>query len=289
MTPRTDNIRVHPATEAQANVFAECWNDLGWECASSYPGTLARALGDGFLVISVDGHLAGCIVAVLNEGDSPAFVGEWFRCRRASSRADWLRATGYYAVLPEFRAQGYGKHLWNAAIGWIKAELSKQARPIVIALDSVAETIPLYRSQGFAMSNHAVTIWKRPPGLPHVSKQSRDCLQIQDVTQKLYRNVIAYDKRCSGIERGSLLTTLLQTPCWKGWSLRDASEGVSGFIAVRPSVSGFDIGPLHAQSPEAAWQLLSHVIQTLSPDQVYRAEVWSSTQTQSRSSIQQAS
>jgi GNAT superfamily N-acetyltransferase len=98
---------------------AEGWNP-GWHDA----GCFHAADHGGFFVGLLEGQPVATISAV-KYGDSFAFVG-------------------FYIVKPEFRGQGYGMQIWNAALATLGGRN--------VGLDGVVDQQENYRKSGFALA-----------------------------------------------------------------------------------------------------------------------------------------
>lgn len=175
----------------------------------------------GFLMAEVDGQFAGCISAVSYAG-SFGFIG-------------------LYIVQPAWRGQGIGRQLWQAGLQRLSGH--------VIGLDGVVAQQENYRQQGFELAwNNA-----RFAGVAAAATavESTDILPLFCVDLAL---LSWEDRRVFPAPREAFLSAWREMP--DAHSLALVHDGVlHGWGTIRPCREGSKIGPLVADSADAAQTL----------------------------------
>jgi hypothetical protein len=177
----------------------------------------------GFLMGWLDDEPIGC-VSVVKYDERFAFLG-------------------LYIVRPAWRGRGYGKAIWDAGIA------SAGAR--TIGLDGVVAQQDNYRQSGFVLA-HRTARW----GGLLTNRAAPVSSSVQLVSRELVSAVSMFDRGCFPAPRDGFLASWLDdTPSRQ--SLVYRTEGaVRGYGTIRRSVEGHKIGPLFADTPEIAADLL---------------------------------
>lgn len=132
----------------------------------------------------------------------------------------------------------------------------------------------LYKRYGFRRSSRSATYvsWARKAGHAYpaqVQTLSNTQIDVQKLittdTDDLSR-VQALDHRGSGFDRPEVLEKLFSSPGWTVW------RAPTGFIAARPTDTGFAVGPFYAGSQAEAEALMGHMLSDLGTDTSYYAE-----------------
>lgn len=228
MTPEMD-IRVLNIREIAKAVdwaAAEGWNP-GLQDAGCFAFVDRAGFWGGF----VDGRLVA-VISVVNYGEAFAFLG-------------------FYIVAPEFRGQGLGLRLWNAAL--------EHAGARVVGLDGVVDQQENYRRSGFELA------WRniRFQGVPSDVSGAGEGL-VEEIVTAPDAGIEALDRSVFPAGRPGFWRDWLGAPGHLSIRVRDGLETV-GFGTIRPCRSGWKVGPLVAGSDAAARRVLARLMQAL-PD-----------------------
>lgn len=195
---------------------AEGWNP-GLQDAASFQA----ADPGGFLIGLLDGEPVASIFAV-RYGAGFGFIGG-------------------YIVRPEFRGKGYGMEIWRAGMAWLAGRN--------IALDGVPAQQPNYARSGFKLAHRNVRFEGRGSDVP-VSDRVLP-LGPQDAGE-----VLEYDRDFFPEDRAQFMRCWLQQEGSVAFGVRDHDGALLGYAVLRPCRTGFKIGPLCAETPEVAEELM---------------------------------
>lgn len=159
---------------------------------------------------------------------------------------------GYYLVHPDHRGQGLGLATWRAAF--------PHAGVRTVGLDAVPAQQATYRRAGFTPAHDTIRYAGRPlrPGTPAPA-------EVVPVTGAHLDAVADYDRRCFPADRRAFVARWLTAPGHTARVyLRDGA--VAGYGVLRPARTGHRIGPLFADTPEAAEGLFDTLVATVDPD-----------------------
>lgn len=204
----------------------EQWNPGRGDTACFHPTDPA-----GFFVGSHDGRTLSA-VSVVNYSDRYAFLG-------------------YYLVHPDHRGQGLGLATWRGAFPHAGAR--------TVGLDAVPAQQSTYRRAGFSPAHDTIRYGGRPtrPGTPTPA-------QIVPVTSSQLDALAAYDRRCFPADRRAFVARWLTAPGHTARAyVRDGA--VAGYGVIRPAHTGHRIGPLFADTPEAAEALFDALTACVDP------------------------
>lgn len=197
----------------------EGWNP-GWQDAASF----YEADPGGFLLGSLDGEPVASIFAV-QYGTSFGFIGG-------------------YIVRPAQRGRGYGMALWRAGM----ARLAGRN----VGLDGVPAQQDNYARSGFRLAHRNVRYAGQGSGsLP-------DNGRVQLLTPADADEVIAYDRPFFPEHRSLFLRHWLQQTGSIALGVREGAS-LAGYAVLRPCRNGFKVGPLFADTPQLAEELLEAV------------------------------
>ncbi|MEM8613941.1 MAG: GNAT family N-acetyltransferase [Cyanobacteria bacterium P01_H01_bin.105] len=145
---------------------------------------------------------------------------------------------GFYIVKPDFRGQGYGLEIWNAALNYLQGRN--------IGLDGVVAQQDNYIKSGFNLAYRNIRYEGISLSLGRGS--DTDCVPLASLPIK---TVIEYDRRFFFEVRSHFIQ------CWIAQPNSHAVGAVEGQTLVgygilRPSQSGYKIGPLFADTATVA-------------------------------------
>jgi len=143
-------------------------------------------------------------------------------------------------VRPNFRGQGYGLQIWNAAMARLAGR--------TIGLDGVVAQQDNYRKSGFVLAwNNA-----RFEGLGGGPRPADGA--IVPLSTLPFDAVVAYDRPFFPDDRLTFLRAWIDQPDAVALGVLQGGH-LAGYGMLRPCRSGFKIGPLFADSPALAEHL----------------------------------
>lgn len=236
---------IRPATREDldwmvAQAAREGWNpglhdaDAFWACDP-----------EGYLIARLDGQRVGCISAVLY-GNAFGFIG-------------------FYIVVPEYRNQGIGRALWQAAEHRLSGRLS--------GLDGVPEQQANYARSGYQLVYNNIRFERINEPAPAAVLQG--LLPIEDVTFEI---IAAYDRSAYPALREQFLQAWLNMPNAHFLAL-PLGRSIGGYGVIRRCQTGYKIGPLFADEEEGADRLYRGLCATVpagAPIYLDMPEVYSS-------------
>ncbi|SFJ94958.1 Acetyltransferase (GNAT) domain-containing protein [Pseudovibrio ascidiaceicola] len=146
---------------------------------------------------------------------------------------------GFYICHPEFRRQGLGAVIWNAAM--------KRLEGRTIGLDGVVAEQDNYAKSGFKLVHQNM----RYSGLSDVTMPMDQRISI--IGKGILPSIIEYDRNYFPAERSAFLERWMEpmNPMRRGLYL--VEEGiVRGYGVIRAARDGYRIGPMVAETPEGA-------------------------------------
>jgi GNAT superfamily N-acetyltransferase len=192
----------------------------GWNPGVDDAQRFVAADPETFLATELDGEIAGTISCALY-GAGYAFIG-------------------FYIVRSDLRGRGIGTDLFDRALA--------RAGNRVIGLDGVLEQQPVYASLGFELA-HRNERWRgtgggsRPAGLVPLAAVD-------------FGELVAYDAAIFGAERAPFLRAWIERE--PGHALARVRHGeLAGYAVLRRCREGMKIGPLFADDPAVAAELLA--------------------------------
>jgi predicted N-acetyltransferase YhbS len=195
---------------------AEGWNSGRYDAIPFF-----TADPHGFFVAEDDdGTKLGCIAAV---------------------RYETFGFIGLFIVRPEYRGQGVGTHLFDAAL--------KHLEGLPIGLDAVLAQEERYARRGFerAYATIRYTSAEREPRDRFASSIALERLRVLD------DDVIAYDRACFGSARPAFLQAWIAQPDVVALLARSLStREILGYGVGREAREGTKIGPLFASRLDVA-------------------------------------
>jgi GNAT superfamily N-acetyltransferase len=219
---------IRTASRAEVDMIVDWAAREGWNPGLDDAAAFHSADPQGFWVAEEGGVLAAAI-SVVRFGDDYAFLG-------------------FYMAHPDFRGQGLGYALWQAAV-------SAQGNR-TIGLDGVVAQQASYQRSGFEFA-HAN---QRYGGTPKVSAPSgTDLVEVAPVHLPL---LVDYDARFSPARREAFLGQWLKAlPARQSIALLRNGE-IQGYGTIRTCREGQKIGPLFADSESGADLLFRKLVAT---------------------------
>lgn len=195
--------------------------------------------------------------------DPTAFLGirdgqDWWAGVSAVRYSDY-GFLGLFIVRPALRGQGLGHAVWAAALD--------RLADLPVGLDGVVSMQDSYRRSGFVLDHrtlrfHGSLADLRPADLPAVR------LSLADLDE-----VAALDHRVFGAQRRDFLSAWLAYPGAVTCGVRDGDGRLTGYGTVRPARTGGRIGPVFAESADAAHGVLAGIRAAVSPGTLVSIDV----------------
>jgi GNAT superfamily N-acetyltransferase len=178
------------------------------------------------------------LVATLN--DAP--IG----CISATEYGAGFGFIGFYLMRPDYRGRGYGMALWRAAMARLQGR--------VIGLDGVVAQQANYQKSGFALLHRNIRYGAAAPFMP-----PQPGPQPIEATAQHFQQIAAFDRRFFPSARDGFLHQWLTADGHIALVLLGA-EGEQALGVLRPCREGSKIGPLFAETPEAARRVFAALI-----------------------------
>ncbi|MDK9725323.1 MAG: GNAT family N-acetyltransferase [Sterolibacteriaceae bacterium MAG5] len=198
----------------------------GWNPGLHDAAPFHAADGEGFLVGLIDGEPVATISAV-RYGDSFGFIG-------------------FYIVKPSHRGRGHGWAIWQAAM----ARLAGRC----VGLDGVLAQQENYRRSGFRFAHRNVR-YQRNGGSPPTPLLP-DGTSLVPLFSLPWPSLESYDASFFPTGRSAFLRNWIAQPQTVALGLVDGSR-LLGYGTLRLCRSGAKVGPLFADTPQAADALFS--------------------------------
>lgn len=208
-------LDVRPMTRADLDTA------LSWAAGEGWNPGLADA--DCFWAADPTGYLMGWL------GGTPAV------CISAVSYGPAFSFLGLYICAPDERGKGYGLQLWQEALDMLGDR--------TIGLDGVVAQQANYAKSGFSYAHRNIRYGGKLPVVPVHPRIVR-------ITPDLFGAVSVLDRTCFPAPRETFLRTWLRAPRTALAFVEDGA--LRGYGTVRPSKSGFKVGPLFADAPQIA-------------------------------------
>ena len=196
---------------------------------------------------------------------SAAFVGELngkpIACGTMTKYADRFTFGGCYIVRKEYRGEGHGGMLYDAAMASAMPSRS-------IAIAGLLHLEELYKSKGFRSQFYGARFDLHPPtAITRFSKISERCpVNIKCIEEVDLQALFKYDAAVFGVERHAFLAKWFRIPGKHGRVAIDSEGSIVGYTVARPLFvkgEGYKIGPLFADSEPIAEKLLKAIFEEL--------------------------
>jgi GNAT superfamily N-acetyltransferase len=213
----TSNYKIETMSRPEVDFALELAAAEGWNPGLYDADAFYATDPGGFLVGKLKGEPIGTISAI-KYGENFGFVG-------------------FYIVKPEFRGQGYGYPLWQAAM--------QRLQERNIGLDGVVEQQVNYRRSGFKLAYRNI----RQQGITGGNiPYDKGLVELQNLR---FSDIQAYDSKFFPAQRYSFLKKWLQQPQSKGYAYF-THDKLAGYGLVRTCCQGYKIGPLFAENAKIA-------------------------------------
>jgi GNAT superfamily N-acetyltransferase len=218
LKPQIETMNAAGVEQAMAWAEAE-----GWQPGLGDHRAFFAADPDGFFGSALDGQTVATI-SVVRGSSEVAFVG-------------------LYIVAPEFRGRGFGKRLWDDALGRFDR--------FTLGLDAVPEQVDTYASDGFVPAYGNARFSADAGTLPEPDPESR----VAPAASVPFEDLVAFDAEHHFGARPDFLREWITG---SGRQARVATQdgSITGFATSRPTSTGNRIGPFFATDQPTARNLL---------------------------------
>ncbi len=230
------DAEIRPLDAAGVATAVEWARLEGWNPGLNDAAAFHAADDGGYLGLYAGGELAATISAV-RYGGSFAFVG-------------------FYICQPEFRGQGLGLKLWNAALAGIEG--------FAVGLDGVVAQQHNYAKSGFVLAHRNI----RYGGIPALAASAGEWLKSLAPADAALLADLEARRGLFPASRPAFLAAWLGMPNARALGLFDGDE-LTGYGVIRRCHAGHKIGPLFAPSDEEALSLLAGLLDGCKGDQVF--------------------
>lgn len=234
---------VRRATADQFAVAISWARDEGWNPGIADLEAFYAADPSGFLMGYVDGKPVSSI-SVVRYGDDHGFLG-------------------VYIVHPDGRGKGFGMATWKAGM----AHLGNRT----VGLDGVVVQQDNYRKSGFELVGRNI----RFTGVPKLAKPARSGVTAEAARAEHSDQIERLDRICFGAPRPAFLQSwVFAAPAAGRKTFVVVENGdVSGYATIRKCIQGYKIGPLFAQTQQAAEVLFQACCDEVEPGSAITLDV----------------
>ncbi len=214
----SDPVALRPLSLPEVEMLLDWAKTEGWNPGLADAAAFQAADPQGFIGCFLDGALAAGMSAVRYDEDF-GFIG-------------------LYIAHPSFRGRGLGRRVWDAGMQHLESR--------TVGLDGVPEQQANYRSMGFepAYQTHrwSGTLAPGDPG------------EVRTAGPADRAAILAYDRGMFPASRDAFLGKWLDAPRVVKLLVRDGQ--LCGYAVARQCHEGWKIGPLFADTPADAEQIL---------------------------------
>ncbi|MBD2625959.1 GNAT family N-acetyltransferase [Trichormus variabilis] len=220
----TDTLTIRPMSRVEVD-SAITWAKIeGWNPGIYDAESFYQTDPQGFLLGELNGEPIGCISAVAYD--------------------QHFGFLGFYIVKPEYRGQGFGIKLWQAAMNYLGNNRN-------IGLDGVIAQQENYKKSGFHIAYKHIRYQGMGSGVV-----SPDIVPLKTVS---FQELVAYDSQFFPAKRAKFLQNWLSLPDSAAWGVLKDGHLV-GYGVIRPSELGYRIGPLFANNEEIAEEIFQALL-----------------------------
>jgi hypothetical protein len=220
----TDALEFRKLDRREVDTLVGWARDEGWDPGVHDADIFSSVYPDGFYGCFLDGLMIG-------GGSLVSYNGEF-------------GFMGFFIVMPEYRSTGIGRSLWYKRRDTLIGRLKPGA---TIGMDGVVAMQPFYRRGGFALAY-------RDERRARVGSDFTLDDAVSLISSSDFDAIAAYDLECFGFDRRPFLYRWLFDS--ESQSFRYSERGtIAGYAVIRRTGKGFKIGPLFADTADAAREL----------------------------------
>ncbi|MBP0616905.1 GNAT family N-acetyltransferase [Jiella mangrovi] len=236
---RASDIEIRVMTPADVELAVEWAAKEGWNPGLGDAQAFRSADPEGFLMAFLAGEPAAAI-SVVAYGETQGFLG-------------------FYIVRPELRGRGIGWALWQAGMARLEGRS--------VGLDGVVDQQANYARSGFVLQHRNIR-FKGPVSLAAEVPDATRAVTAEDGAA-----LVSYDTAHFGTEREAFLRAWLFADGHVARILPGEGDTVRGYGVVRPAQDGFKVGPLFAETPDAASSLFDALSRMVPPGEAVILDV----------------
>lgn len=221
-----DNYSIRVMNRQDMDLMIDWARLEDWNPGVNDAGCFHTADPNGFFIGELDGEPVGCISAVKYSKDF-GFIG-------------------FYIVRPEFRGKGYGIKLWHTGMDYLKG--------CDIGLDGVPAQQCNYQKSGFKLHYSNVRYMGVSEGWEPRYTESLDSVAFDDL--------LKYDTHIFGVQRSTFLKAWINQPDSFGCCSVEHGK-ITGYGVLRLCDDGYKVGPLFADTPDVAQDILDSLLSNI--------------------------
>jgi GNAT superfamily N-acetyltransferase len=227
-------ITITQMTPQEVNTAVDWARQEGWNPGIHDAECFYNADPKGFFAAKIDNEIVGTVSIVKYAGNF-VFVG-------------------FLIVRPDMRKKGVGTMLFSF--------LEESCKGFNAGLDGVLEMQTKYERLGFRLSHKNY----RYSGVAN-GKLSKLCVPIR---KKDLNKIAAYDAKCFSTSRPEFLSCWLFQKDSHSFMVQNVDTNqICGYGVIRKCFQGHKIGPLFADTPETASEILESLMSTVNGEEVF--------------------
>lgn len=211
-----------PMRRDEIDIAADWAAAEGWN-PGQHDATCFHAADAGGFLVGLLGDEPVATISVVRYGPSFGFLG-------------------FYIVRPDQRGRGFGLQVWQAGMARLAGR--------TVGLDGVIAQQDNYRRSGFVLAHRNI----RHEGV--ANGEAGPDADIVALATRPWPEVAAFDQRMFGTARDAFLRAWVAQPGTTALALVQGGT-LKGYGVIRPCRAGHKIGPLFADSAEAAGRLFA--------------------------------
>lgn len=222
-TQQAGHYQIAVMSEAEVSTAIDWARQEGWNPGKHDASLFFQADPSGFLCGKIQEQIIATISAV-KYGSEFGFIG-------------------LYIVKNEFRGQGFGLKLWNAAMDSLAGRN--------IGLDGVLAQQENYKKSGFKLAHRNIRFTGKSFQSASASPSKSRAIPCQQIA---FEEIAAYDSQFFPDERKGFLKQWIAPENAVSLAIVEDSK-ILGYGAIRACDRGFKIGPLNAENSDIAAEL----------------------------------
>ncbi|MFP4549094.1 MAG: GNAT family N-acetyltransferase [Fidelibacterota bacterium] len=233
-----NNLQIDPMTRDEMNLALDWAAEEGWNPGLYDANAFYGADTTGFLIGKINNEPVAMISAVKYDKEF-GFVG-------------------FYIVKPDYRGQGYGFQIWQAAMQALSGRN--------IGLDGVVDQLPNYRKSGFRLAHRNMRYQGKAVGEIPANRN------IVDLRRIPIDRILRYDRKFFPAHRVNFLEPWIHQP--EAFALGYIHDNqLKGYGVMRKCRKGYKIGPLFAENPQIAEALFQTLCSRIGTDESFYLDI----------------
>lgn len=229
---RSQRYEIATATRQQLNLAVDWAAAEGWNPGLHDADCFYAADPQGFFVGLLEGEPIATLSAV-RYGRSYGFLG-------------------FYIVKSEYRGMGYGLQIWQAGLNYLQKR--------TVGLDGVVAQQANYIKSGFELAHRNIR-YEGIGGSVNLSNSQTEILTLSSIP---FEAILDYDSEFFPDDRSAFLKCWVQQPASYAVGVM-GDRNLSGYGLLRVCRRGYKVGPLFANTPQIARDILLVLIARIEP------------------------